>query len=187
MAGNTSAISLASNALVLLGHPPISDFNEPGAGAQAASNLYDSCYENLLSMNRWRFASKKVELSKLSAAPDNEFTYQYQLPSDFIYLIKTQVEQDFEIYGDKLYSNHPSVSIDYTYKVDEAMLPPYFVKTFQYLFASELAIPVVGNSTREQEYSAKFQRQYQMAVYLDASQRPVDISRTSSYIGVRNG
>lgn len=186
MAGSTSAINLASNSLILLGHPPISDFNEPGAGAQAASNLYESSYTNLLSMNRWRFATKKVELSRLTAGPENQYTYQFQLPDDFIYLIRTLNKMDYEVYGDKLLSNHSSVSIDYIYRVDESALPPYFIKTFQYMFASELAIPVVGNSTREQEYDAKFKEQFARAVMLDASQRPSDEFDGYEYLAVRN-
>lgn len=185
MAGNTSAISLASNALILLGHPPISDFNEPGAGAQAASNLYESCYTNLLSLNRWRFATKKVKLSRLTASPANEYKYQFQLPDDLIYLIRTVENVDYEVYEDKLYCNSTSISVDYTYRVNESSLPPYFVKAFQYLFASELAIPVVGNSTREQEYTAKFDKQYVRAVYLDSSQRPSDEMQGSAYNDVR--
>ena len=137
-------------------------------------------------MNRWRFATKKVELSKLTASPENQYTYQYQLPDDLIYLIRTQQKQDYEVYEDKLYSNNSSVSIDYTYRVDESNLPPYFVKAFEYMFASELAIPVVGNSTREQEYTAKFEKQYARAAFLDASQRPADEQQSHAYLDVRN-
>ncbi len=35
-----SSIDIASNALILIGDSPISSFEDPGAGAQAASNLY---------------------------------------------------------------------------------------------------------------------------------------------------
>ena len=63
MAGSTSAIQISSNALILLGHPPIASFEEPGAGAQAASNLYEQSYLNLLTIHRWRFATKKAQLS----------------------------------------------------------------------------------------------------------------------------
>ena len=80
--GSTSAIQISSNALILLGHPPISSFEEPGAGAQGASNLYEQSYLNMLTVHRWRFATKKAQLSRLTEAPMNGYSYQFQLPSD---------------------------------------------------------------------------------------------------------
>ncbi len=92
-----SAIKINSNALILLGHTPIATFDDPGSGAQVAANLYETTVRSMLSDHRWRFATKKVELAKLTASPDNEFTYQYQLPTDLIMLIKLQETGNYEI------------------------------------------------------------------------------------------
>jgi len=40
MTGTTSSISLASNALLLLGHETIASFDEGTSGATIADNLY---------------------------------------------------------------------------------------------------------------------------------------------------
>ena len=186
MAGTTSAIQMASNALVLIGHPPISSFDEPGAGARAASNLYESSYTNLLTLTRWRFAAKKVQLSRFAASPLNQYTYQFQLPDDLLYLINTLNGEDYEVYEDRLFANYMDISIDYIFRVDESRLPAYFIKAFQFSFASELAIPVTANSTRAAEYDKKYKEQVAQAFYLDASQRPSDEKLTSEYIDVRN-
>lgn len=185
MAGNTSAIKMASNALVLLGHPPISDFNEPGAGARSVSNLYESTYRDLLSGTRWRFATKKMNLSKLSASPLNEYSYQYQLPNDYLYVIRVTDGSDYEIYEDKIYSNMPALSIDYVYRVDESYLPPYFAVLMEYQLAAKLAIPVTANSTRADLYDGMATRQMKKARYLDSSQRPADEKTGSTYVDAR--
>lgn len=185
MAGNASAISIASNSLILLGHAPISSFTEPGAGAQAVSNLYRSSYLNLLSIHRWRFATKKMVLSRLVEKPLNNYLYQYQLPSDLVYLIKTERTQDYEVYEDKLYSNYSTVSVDYIYEVSESALPHYFIKAFEFYLASQLAIPVTANSTRMAEYSQLFETQLKRARFADSTQRPVDIRDQSEYVDVR--
>lgn len=186
MAGNTSKIKIASNALVLLGHPPISAFTEPGAGVAAAANLYDVSYETMLTLTRWRFAVKIAPLSKLVEKPQNGFMYQYQLPSDMLYLIKTDSHQDYEVYGDKLHSNQNSVTIEYTHKVDESFLPSYFTKAFEFYLAAQLAIPVTANTTRAEFYAKAHREQLSRAFYLDSSQRPQDYKETSEYIDVRN-
>jgi len=186
MAGSTSAIQIASNSLILLGHPPIASFEEAGAGAQASSNLYEQSYQSLLTIHRWRFATKKAQLARLSAAPLNGFSYQFQLPSDLLYLIKKESGFDYEIYEDKLYSNNTTESIDYLYRVNEDMLPAYFVKAFEFLMASQLAIPVVGNSTRAAEYNKMFEMQLKRAKFADSTQRPQDTFSSSPYTQARN-
>lgn len=185
MAGSATSVSIASNALILLGHPPISDFSEPGAGAQAATNLYEQSYRNLLTIHRWRFATKKAQLSRLSQEPLNEYKYQFQLPDDMLYLIRTEYDHDYEVYGDKLYSNSAAVSIDYLYRVDESQLPAYFIKTMEFFLAAQFAIPVTANSTRMQEYMAFYEQQLRRAKFVDSTQRPPDTFTDSPYTDVR--
>ena len=185
MAGSTSAIQISSNALILLGHPPISSFDEPGAGAQAASNLYEQSYLNMLTIHRWRFATKKQQLSRLTATPLNGYNYQFQLPNDLLYLIRKDEGFEYEIYGDKLLSNNLVEEIDYIYRVDESSLPPYFVKAFEFFMAMQLAIPVVGNSTRAGEYNNMYEMQLKRAKFADSSQRPGDTFLDNPYVNVR--
>ena len=185
MAGSTTAVTIASNSLILLGHPPISSFNEPGAGAQAATNLYEISYLNLLTIHRWRFSVKKASLNRLTAEPLNDYKYQFQLPDDMLYLIKTENDYNYEIYGDKLYSNNSAVSIDYSARVDESKLPPYFVKTLEFFLASQFAIPVTANSTRMQEYAMMYEQQLKRAKFADSTQRPPDAFEDSPYTDVR--
>jgi hypothetical protein len=185
MAGTTSAIQISSNALILLGHPPIASFDEPGAGPQAATNLYEQSYLNMLTIHRWRFATKKAQLSRLSEAPLNGYTYQFQLPSDLLYLIRKDIGTTYEIFGDKLHSNNATEEIDYLYRVNEDNLPPYFIKAFEFFMASQLAIPVVGNSTRADYYAGMYEMQLKRAKFADSTQRPQDSFSSSPYTQVR--
>ena len=168
----TSAINICSNALILLGDRPISSFNDPGAGAETASNLYESSYINLLSMHRWRFASKKVLLSRMVDKPLNEWQYQYQLPTDMVAVITDYPIDNYEIYGDKLYSNNGSVSIDYVCRLDESQLPLWFTKTMEFYLAMQFAIPVTGNSQRLGEMMQFFTQQLRSAKNIDSTIRP---------------
>lgn len=168
----TSAISICSNALILLGDRPISSFNDPGAGAQTASNLYESSYINLLSMHRWRFATNKAQLSRLTASPLNEWQYQYQIPTDSVAIITVYPVDDYEIYEDKIYANNSSLSIDYVYRVDESKLPLWFAKTMEYYLAMQFAIPVTGNSTRLGEMQQLWTQQLRSAKNIDSTIRP---------------
>lgn len=157
--------------MILIGAAPISSLTE-GTEGLVGSALYENTYRGLLASHTWRFATKKVRLSRLTATPLNEFSYQYQLPSDLITVYKVQEGMDYEIYGDKLYSNNSDVYIDYRYRVDETILPDYFVLTLQFLLAAQFAIPVTDNSQRAQLYLGMYDAQLMKAKGIDSMARP---------------
>ncbi len=181
-----TSISMSSNALLLIGHSTISSFTQAGAGALVASNLYDSSYENLLSMHRWRFATGKAPLSRLTATPLNDWTYAYQLPADYMLLNRLIPNSDFEIFEGLVYSNEPSLDIDYVYKPAESELPAYFIKLMEYYLASQFAIPVTDNSAKAQLYATMYEAQLRRAKFADASSRPPDPIADSPLWDARN-
>jgi hypothetical protein len=180
-----TSISMCSNALLLIGHGTISSFTEGGAGATVAANLYPTTYENLLTLFRWRFATAKRDLSRLTATPLNEWTYAYQLPADYLVGIKTWPQSDFEIYEDKLYSNLTAVALDFIFKPDESRLPPWFVKLLEFALAAQFAIPITDSSTKAEEYRAFYDEQFRRARFVDAQARPNDVILDSPFTEVR--
>jgi hypothetical protein len=184
MAGVTSGIAIASNALILLGHTSIASFDEGTAGAVIADNLYETSYLSLLSNHRWRFATKTVELAKLVETPDNGFSYAYQLPGDLLYLQKTTA-RTYEIYGSKLYTNDNTITADYTYRVDEDKLPPYFTKMFEFFLASQFAVPLTGDMDKGSYYGKFYLNELKRAKYADSTQTPPNTVVESPYVEVR--
>lgn len=185
MAGNTADIQLASNALLLLGHEPIAAFDEPTAGAQIASNLYDQSYKFILSQHRWRFATKQAVLARLTAEPTDVFKYQFQLPVDMLYLIRAINAHHYEIYGDKLYCNQQAVNIEYVYNISSDRLPSYYAKAFEFYLASQFAIPVTGDIDKASYFSQQYEKAMVKAKYLDSSQRPNDAFTDNPYVDAR--
>ena len=185
MAGSTTDVGIASNALILLGHQPIASFTEPTAGAEVASNLFETTYQALLTSHRWRFASKQAVLSRLTATPIHGFNYQFQLPIDIIYLTQLVESADYEIYGDKLYTNSPTATIDYTYNVAPDKLPAYYIKALEFLLASQFAVPVTGDIDKAKLYHTMYLDQLRKAKFADSTQRPQDTFMDSPYTDVR--
>ena len=184
MTGTTSNISLASNALLLLGHETIASFDEGTAGATIAANLYENSYLSLLTTHRWRFAAKKAQLARLVETPLNEYNYAFQLPSDCIYLIKT-TSCTYQIYGDKLYSNDLEVEAEYTYRVDEANLPPYFTKMFEFFLSSQFALSLTGDMEKGNYFSRMYLFELKKAKFADSTQHPQESFIDNPYVNVR--
>jgi hypothetical protein len=178
-------IEICSNALIMVGHGPIASFTDGGAGANTASALYLTTYESLLSQYRWRFASAKATLNKLTATPLNDWPNAFQLPSNYIVGVGIHPRVDYEIFEDKLYSNTDAVDIDYIFKPSETTLPGYFQRLLEFNLASIFAIPVTDNSTKAEEYRKMYEDQLRRARFTDSQARPSDAIIDSPLIDAR--
>lgn len=183
-----SSIDIASNALLLVGDNPISSFTEPGAGAQAAANLYQQTKERLLSYHPWSFALKQQRLNLLSQAPDvlSDWTHAYQLPVDMIRIWKTQPHQNYTLIGDKLYANDGNgILMTYIYDVEETKLPAQVVKALEYMLASEFAIAVTEDDGKAQLYERKGRDMMAQASTIDSQGRPQESIIDSPFVNAR--
>ncbi len=169
--------------MISIGASPISSLTE-GTEGTVGSALYENTYRGLLASHSWRFATKKARLARLTETPINEYSYKYQLPSDLITVVKVDGYTDYEIYGDNIYSNQPELYIDYRYRVDESILPDYFVLTLQFLLAAQFAIPITDNSQRAQTYNGLYETQLRRAKAIDSMARPQDAIVDSPLTGI---
>lgn len=172
MAGSASDIALASNAMLLLGGSQIASFTEQSTESQIAANLFEHSYKTVLASHRWRFAVKQVALARLVAAPEALFSYQYQLPTDLLYLIRTINNENYEIYGDKLYTNSEAITIEYVCDIPSDRIPSYFAKAMEYYLASQFAVPLTGDLDKASYYDDKYLKAIIKAKTIDSSARP---------------
>lgn len=182
-----TSIDMASNALILIGDNPINSFSDPGAGAQAASNLYPETYRMVLASHPWTFALKEQKLPRLTAEPDDltHFQYAYQLPADMIRLWAVFPQSEYTIVGDLLYSNENELLARYVYQVDEPELPPHVTKAIEYKLASEFAELITESQSKAEFYERKFQLQSAMARTIDSQQKPQVPIIDSPFVDVR--
>ena len=182
-----SSIDIASNALLLVGDNPISSFDDPGAGAQAAANLYPETKKRLLSEHPWSFALKQQRLNKLSQKPDEltNFNNAFQLPTDLIRIWDMQIRTDYILIGNLLYSNQEELLATYIFDVDEVNLPPHFVKSLEYALASDFAISVTEDTAKAGLYEQKSINAINQAMAIDSQGRPQRGIISSPLIDVR--
>jgi len=180
-----SAIEICSRALILLGHSPIASFDEPGAGAQVSSAFYESSLNSLINSHRWNFTKKKAELNRLVATPLNDWDYQYQLPTDYINMIKTADDSDYDIQQDKLLSNQTSLEIDYIFRPEETQFPPLFTETLEFYLAAKFAIPVTDSKTFAEVYIGFYNQQVKKAKAVDSQSVPANQLNETYYNQIR--
>jgi len=204
MAAGDTAVSICSDALILIGAKAISSFNEGTDEASVCDRLYPDIRDSTLVMYPWSFATKKIQLARLVTAPTNVWQYAYQLPGDrlagprAVYdspAVGANVRKEWEIQGDNLLTNLPAVYIDYQYSVGEFAMPKYFVQLLKYMVAWHIAEAI----TEQQDKAVKWQRVavgdpaengrggfFRQATQIDGSNNQIRIIDDYTLIAVRN-
>lgn len=180
-----SKIGIISNALVLIGEKPLEGLSDDRYGATVGANLFEPLYENELQSNHWRFSIDKVALSRLVDVPLNEWKYAYQLPAEMLLPIGVYPQAPYEIYGDKIFSNHSSVELDYQFKPDVDALPAYFSVLLTYALARDMVKPLTESDQGVQVFEGKYIRQRDRALFADAQGRPNKAIVHSPFTAVR--
>ena len=159
MAAGDTAVSICSDALILLGAKPISSFNDGTDEANSCDRLYSDVRDTALSIYPWTFAYKKVQLARLITTPASEWRFEYQLPGDRLgnpralftsNSVYTMPSKEWDIQGDKLLTNYEEVYIDYPYQTPEYSMPQYFIQLLKYMMAWHLAMPITEQETKAQ-------------------------------------
>ena len=184
-----SSIDIASNALLLIGDNPISSFDDAGAGAQVAANLYPETKKRLLSEHPWSFALKQQRLNKLSQTPDilTGFKNAFQLPTDLIRIWNIQSHSNYTLVGNLLYSNENEILATYIFDVPEVSLPPHFVKSLEYTLAGDFAISVTESVSMSEKMEKKAMLFTSKAMSIDSQGRPQQGITNSPIINARFG
>lgn len=157
MAAGDTAISICSDALLMLGAKAISSFNDGTDESSVCDRLYPDIRDSALSEYHWSFSVKKVRLARLVTIPASVWRYEYQMPGDRLANPRavysspnpgSPVQKDWELQGDRLLTNLNDVYIDYQYSVGEFAMPQYFVQLLKYKMAWHLAMPITEQSDR---------------------------------------
>jgi len=158
MAAGDTSLTICSDALIMLGASPLSSFTEGTDAAQACDRLYPDLRDSMISRYPWSWSYKKIQLSRLSTNPINEWNYAYQLPGDILSGVQAvfessgrnerQLRYGWEIYGDQLYTNLETVYIDYQASIDESKMPNYFVHFLRTAMAAELGMVITDQASK---------------------------------------
>src|SRR5512143_1023289 len=114
-------VELVNLALVRLGFEPVATLNDDNDRARAGKRIYDQCRDELLRSANWNFAQTRVALTQLTPDPAWGELYAYQLPSDCLMVLETNLEDTapWRIEGRTLVTGEAAVSILYVRQVTD--------------------------------------------------------------------
>lgn len=82
-----SDVSICNRALDKLGADAITSLSDNNDRARRMNRAYEAVRQAELRRRRWKFSIKRTTIAALADEPDSDFSYQYQLPSDYLRLL----------------------------------------------------------------------------------------------------
>ena len=158
-----TAVSICSNALLMLGDNPINSFDEsatPGGldRARIAENLWPSTRDAVLRSHPWNCAVKRVTLSPEATAPafTHDFDKRFILPSDWLRNVEINGQRadhvDYRIEGKRLLMNGSTCYLRYIYKnTDIGSWDPMLVECAEFAMAAKMAYPITKSTAVRKE------------------------------------
>lgn len=164
-----SQVSICNLALKKISQETISSIDEDEGPAILLKQIWEPVRDRCLRMHTWNFATKRQSLARLSAVPDFEFEYYYQLPADF--LREDRLYDNNYIYkieDDRLLTDAATVYMIYIAKItDTTKFDPLFVDYFATTLAAEVARALTGSEDTVQRLMAEARDKLKTARRID--------------------
>lgn len=163
-------VQIISNALLQLGHAPITSLIGGDEMVTAAVSAYNLKLPSVLSSGNWRFAVQiqVLELLVEDLPPELPWKAVYLLPAGFLKTIRLFPNiYVWDIYtNDRIYAyyNGP-LAMEYVFQPDVSKLPAHFVDYFTYEISAYLALT---NAQKTEYYTALEAKRIQMQAMANA-------------------
>jgi hypothetical protein len=140
----------ANKACLGAGVNAISSFSQGSAESIFCNEWYEMIVEAELSLYKWRFATKVVDISAslLGDAPDTAYNTAYTIPGDVLSVDTVLVGDtpiSYDRHQDQIHTNDTAndvVVIKYRFRADESLWNPYFTLLVVYRLATMLSFSI---------------------------------------------
>lgn len=166
-----SAVSICSNALLMLGDAPINSFEENNDRTRLVANLYTMRRDAVLRVHPWNCAVKRVVLSPDLTAPAFGWTAQFTLPNDWLRTLSVGTdgaEDEYSEEGRKILMDSSVCRLRYIFRNEvEATWDALLIQAMTEVMKSTLAYAVTKSASKEELTEAIVQRVIKQARAID--------------------
>ena len=187
----SSFTQMASNALQQLGAAPISDITENTGRAKRVNAIYQDVRDAVIRDASWNFATVRVQLAALAAAPAFTWAKQHQMPENPYCLRVLDVYSgderiDHVVEGRKILSDYATINLLYLKRVvDSSLFDPMFIEAYEARLAAELAIPITGSRGISEDFWGMYDRKIANARLVNSQEGTPAAIQANSLVDVR--
>ena len=169
-------VSIASNALLLLGAKTINSLDEGTDRATLSANLYDSLRDDMLRSHPWNCAVKRVLLAPDTDVPAFDYGAQFTLPADWLKTLSVGpdgYEVDYRHESGKILANGTSLALRYIFRNEvEATWDAMLVRAMELKMAAEMAYPITASASMADMMHNKLLQHMKAARAVDGQDDP---------------
>lgn len=149
----TSAVSICSNALLLLGDNPIDSFDVDNNRTRLVANLYTQKRDRVLRAHPWNCATKRVVLSPDTDAPEFDWAYRFTVPEDWLRTLSVGLEDepdDFRPEGRVILMDSNVCRLRYIFRNEvEATWDALLIDAMTQVMVAALTYPITKSTTKQ--------------------------------------
>ena len=182
-------VGLCNMALVLVGEDRINSLTEDNKPARFCNEHYANIRDRVLRSGSWNVATKRAALALNATAPAFEFTNAFQLPTDFLRLVKIENQRvGHRIEEDRLLSSEGALNIVYIFQLtDVSKMDPLLQDAIAALLAAELAIPIAQNLNLYRSLMTVYAEKLAEARLQDSLEGPIEVIESTAWVDARVG
>lgn len=193
-----SPVSIANRALIHLGAETILLLSDNVKQARVLAAMFDDTRDAELRANRWKFAIKRTRMSALADAPTWGYSYQYELPDDYLAMVQvndiyistgTKQKAPWSVEGRRVLTDLGApLALRYVSRVtDTTLFDALFVDVLALRLAMNACEALTQSDTKFQKLAQLYKEALNRAVRVDAVENPPDELPAGSWLTSRQG
>ena len=173
-----TAVSICSNASLMLGQGAIASLEPPDATQQAslAANLYPSIRNAILRSHTWNCTIKRVILPPTETPPAFDWAYAFNFPDDWIRTTQVGLKDcpvDYDIEGRQFLCNDSVFYLVYQFlNIVEATYDPMLVEVLTLAMKAALAYPMTKSQSVADSAKTELKEKMRQARNVDGQDVP---------------
>lgn len=169
----TSEVAICNRALQKVGEPQITSLDDPSRAARECKRLYSFARDMLQRIYVFNFTITRVSLPEIGGFSDFDFSNAYNLPNDYMRLVKINTSAEYRIEGNRILINQAApLDIVYCRRVtNTTQFDPLFTEALAAYMASELAEIILQSANKKEQLYSLFIAMVNRAVGVDAKEQ----------------
>lgn len=183
-------VEIVNLALTLIGEPMITDLDENTKPARVGALWLSNARDAVLQSHPWNCAIKRESISATTTAPEYDFDYAFNLPSDCLRLLEVNDNpNEFEVESNQILCDDAGpLYVKYVYRLEDtqrfsALLTQAVVARLAY----ELNNALSRDPGRKKELWDAYLAKLSEARFVDATEGPDRRFKTDDWTGSRTG
>lgn len=183
-----SAVSICSDALLMLGASPINSFTENNDRARLASNLYPRRKLAMMRSHPWNCLMKRVMLAPEATAPAFDYAAQFVMPSDCLRVWQVGRDGeaiDYKVEANRILAEGTVLPLRYVADLDEGLWDDLLVEAMTLRMKALMAYAITKSQAVADTAAQEADRAFRLAKSVDGQEDPPQTLGESAILTAR--